>query len=321
VEARVAAAASVCLEQLAEHVRRGKCGELWQLLLAETEARLDALEAAQQAQQGQQGAGGSAEGTSRSKKRGRVGAKAAATDARPAGTAAAAAAGTAARGVALLSQLAEHGRGCRVEGYEPLFRLAARLVQPEFLAAQGAASSGGGSGGSRTGGGPAAGDDDQQAEGGEVPPLPRGASAVPSDFAHTPLPAQSLRLLLALALGHARVAGASGGPAALARVAPQWAPAFSRAPTPPLLAFIRALISPPGGYDVARHFGQPMLGALGRCLLAGALSGGAHACTHARTPPRLPLVLGVIVSVPWAEPSCIMHHWLFACPVPPTAAS
>jgi U3 small nucleolar RNA-associated protein 20 len=78
-----------------------------------------------------------------------------------------------------------------------------------------------------------------------------------------------LRFLLALALAHAKTAGASEGPTALAKAAPQWAPAFALAPRIWLLPFIRALISPPGGAEVARPFAQHVLGALGRCLLAG----------------------------------------------------
>jgi hypothetical protein len=65
------------------------------------------------------------------------------------------------------------------------------------------------------------------------------------------------------------VAGASEGSAAIAKAAPSWSPVFTHAPPPQLLAFIRGLISPPGGYELAKLFGQQMLGTLGRCLLAG----------------------------------------------------
>ncbi len=92
---------------------------------------------------------------------------------------------------------------------------------------------------------------------------------LPSPHPCCPCFSQVLRLLLALALSHAKVAGASEGPAALAKAAPAWAPAFVRAPPAELMPFIRSLISYPGGADVARPFSQQMLGALGRCLLAG----------------------------------------------------
>lgn len=231
IQSRVAAALSVCIEQLAVHTRRGKCGELWQLLLAEADSRLARLVAAQQARGG---AGGEE---------------------------LAAAAASAARGLALLAQLVEHGRGCRVENYAPLFQLAARLVQPEFVGCR--AGSGSGSDDAA-----APGDGGQAAVPG-LAPLPLGASAVASDFLRPSLSAQVLRLMLALARSHAKVAGASEGPAALARAAPVWAPAFLRAPPEEVLPFTRALISWPAGFDVARPFGQQMLGALGRCLLAG----------------------------------------------------
>lgn len=78
-----------------------------------------------------------------------------------------------------------------------------------------------------------------------------------------------MRLLLALVRSHAKVAGASKGPAAIGKAAPGWAPAFVRAPPAELLPFIRGLISYPVGADVARHFTQQMLGTLGRCLLHG----------------------------------------------------
>ncbi|EFN57812.1 hypothetical protein CHLNCDRAFT_51116 [Chlorella variabilis] len=255
IQARLAAAASVCLQQLAEHTRRGKCGELWQLVLGEVEGRLDRLEAAQQAQQAPAAANGVGA------KRGRKGSAAVGTAAGPSAGAAgaeglAAAANSAARGVALLSQLVEHGRGCRVESYTPLFRLAARLARPEFV--------GGGGGGEA--GSPAAGEAEGEAQ---AEALPYGASAVCADFLEPPLSAQVLRFLLALTLAHAKTAGASEGPAAIGKAAPQWAPVFARAPPAQLLAFIRAVITPPGGYDLARIFGQQMLGTLGRCLLAG----------------------------------------------------
>lgn len=262
----MAAALSVCIEQLALHTRRGKVGELWQLLLAEVDARLDRLAAAQQAQKG--GAVAAGQAPASGKKGGRKRGKDAGAGADAAGTAAAvvdegelaAATSSAARIVALLAQLVEHGRGCRVESYAPLFQLAARLVKPEIL----------GSSGSSSGEAQAA----AMAEGEEaappgLAPLPRGASAVYSDFLNPSMSAQVLRLMLALAQAHAKVAGASEGPAAIGKAAPQWAPAFARAPPAQVLPFIRGLITFPAGYDVARFFGQQMLGALGRCLLAG----------------------------------------------------
>ena len=269
IQGRVAAVASVCIEQLAEHTRRGKAGELWDLLLPETHSRLDRLvaaqQAAQQAQQAQQAEGGSGTAKKAARKGAKAGSKRNAADAAvaslsgSAGEELAAATASAARGVALLSQLLEHGRGCRVDDYEPLFQLAARLVKPEFVNS----SSGSRGSSSSSSGGAAA------AEAAPVEPLPRGASAVFSDFLHPSLSAQVLRLLLALTLSHAKVAGASLGPASIGRAAPQWAPVFQRAPARELLPFIRSLISYPGGYDVARFFSQQMLGTLGRCLLAG----------------------------------------------------
>ena len=358
IQARVAAALSVCIEQLAQHTRRGKCGELWQLLLAEVESRLETLvEAQQRQQQAASGAGtdqaGEAAAPATGGKKGRKGGKGGkvAAAAQPsggvvAGQAAeeaaaevAAAAASAARGIAMLDQLVEHGRGCRVEAYEPLFRLAARLVKPEFL----------GSGG---GGAQPTAESGDAGEPAGLAPLPHGASAVAADFLHPslsaqvgagralgwlgsksrpslhaaqswtagsptrsylalhavlthahpcllilpsfPLPPQILRLLLALALAHTKVAGASEGPAALTKAAPAWAPAFARAPPVELMPFMRSLISYPGGADVARPFSQQMLGALGRCLLAGESQCG---CDTIKTPP----MGGPLLCLPWVS--------------------
>lgn len=195
IQARVAAALSVCIEQLAQHTRRGKCGELWQLLLAEVDSRLETLvDSQQRQQQAASGAGtdqaGEAAAPATGAKKGRKGRKSgkAAAAAQPsggveAGQAAeaaaaevAAAAASAARGIALLAQLVEHGRGCRVEAYEPLFRLAARLVKPEFLGSSGGAQ-------------PTAESGDEGEPAG-LAPLPHGASAVAGDFLHPSLSAQ-----------------------------------------------------------------------------------------------------------------------------------
>ena len=267
IQARVAAAASVCIEQLAEHTRRGKVGELWTLLLGEVEARVERLAEAEQRVAAADGAAADAPPATASKRarRGGKAGKVAAAEAPAGGEGAAAAAeelaaarARAARALALLAQLVEHGRGCRVEDYQPLFQLAARLARLDWPASTP-------SGGSSSGG--------AGAEGGEapiqVPSLLRGGSSDYEDFLQPSLSAQVLRLLLALALAHARAAGASEGPAALGKAAPAWALALARAPPAELIAFTRALISPPGGQPVARPFAQQLLGALGRCLLAG----------------------------------------------------
>ncbi|PSC76593.1 small subunit processome component 20-like protein [Micractinium conductrix] len=270
IQARVAAAASVCIEQLAEHTRRGKVGELWTLLLGEVEARVERLAEAEQRVAAADGAAADAPPATASKRarRGGKAGKVAAAEAPAGGEGAAAAAeelaaarARAARALALLAQLVEHGRGCRVEDYQPLFQLAARLARLDWPASTP-------SGGSSSGG--------AGAEGGEapiqVPSLLRGGSSDYEDFLQPSLSAQVLRLLLALALAHARAAGASEGPAALGKAAPAWALALARAPPAELIAFTRALISPPGGQPVARPFAQQLLGALGRCLLAGELT-------------------------------------------------
>ncbi|KAL4434124.1 hypothetical protein ABPG75_000565 [Micractinium tetrahymenae] len=284
IRSRMAAAASVCLEQLAEHTRRGKCGELWQLLLEEADSRLDRLAAAQQAAaaaaaatEAVAGAQPAATPAGKKARKGSKRAAAAVAGAAEGGPASAAeeladVAASAGRALALLAQFVEHGRGCRVDSYGPLFQLAARLAKLDFPPelSGGSSSSQQAASTAETGGaeeGPAG-----AAEGPGVPELPHGASAVPSDFLRPSLPAQVLRLLLALVAAHAKVAGASEGPAAIGKVAASWAPVFVRAPALELLAFTRALLSPPCGYPLARHFGQQLLGAVGRCLLAGELT-------------------------------------------------
>lgn len=273
IRSRVAAAASVCVEQLAEHTRRGKCTELWQPLLDEVDARLDRLAAAQQAaaaapEREQPAPTPAGKKPRKGSRRGSAAEGAESEGGAGAAEDVADAAASAGRALALLAQLVEHGRGCRVDSYAPLFQLAARLAKLDFppeLSA-GSGSSGDSSGSSHAAEAAAAA---AAAEAEEVPELPRGASAVPSDFFRPSLSAQVLRFLLALVAAHAKVAGASEGPAAIGKVAAAWAPAFVRAPARELLALARTLISPPCGYPVARHFGQQLLGALGRCLLAG----------------------------------------------------
>ncbi len=53
---------------------------------------------------------------------------------------------------------------------------------------------------------------------------------------------------------------------------------FTRAAPGELLPFIRGLIGPPGGPEVARFLGSQLLGALGRCLMEGESWAGGLGC-------------------------------------------
>ena len=155
----------------------------------------------------------------------------------------------AARSASLLCQMVEHRRGSRVEDYRPLFEAAASLVDLVF---------GGKSGDVLESEGPEEEDQDQEGAG------PQAAFERPS------LARETLRLLTALVYAHARAVGASAGLVSIAAVAPTWAPAFAAGRPADVLRFSRALITPPGGADVARLFAPHILAAGGGCVLRGA---------------------------------------------------
>ena len=264
MQARVTAAASQCLALLADFVRRGKCGELWEALLGEVGSRLATLQQATVAAAAA-AAAAPATGGGKAKKRSKAAAATAAAGGVSASAAAAEARRSAARGLSLLCQFLEYYRGSRVEDYRPMFALAARLVGLDIWSPSAASSLEEQEQGAEReagGGDDAAADEDEQA--GEVPDeYDYRAHLDPS------LTGQALRLLCALAYSHTKAAGASEGPAAIARAAPVWSGVFSKASRREALPFVRALISPPSGAELARLFGPQMLGAVGRCLLAG----------------------------------------------------
>jgi hypothetical protein len=221
LRARAAAVASVALDRLLDHLRRGKCEALWAALLAEAGRRLAALAAAVKAGGGEEGA---------------------------------AARAGAARCVDLLAQAVHFYRGSRVEDYAPLLALCKQLVEPTFMQQQG-------------------GQPPQQ----QQQPQPQqagGQQQGAEPYLEVSLSEQAFNLMLGLALGHTKAVGASQGLQALARHAPAWAPAFSRAPAPELLQFVRGLVQPPGGAELVGLFAPQVLGALGR-LVMGQAAGAA----------------------------------------------
>ena len=251
VQARVAAVASICLARLLEHTRRGKSGDMWRLALKEMQDRLDSLAALEAA------GAGAANGLPREP--GAVYDSVAAAAAMPV------ARRSAARGLALLGQMVEYGRGARVESYAPLFALAARLAQPKVLGSS-----------SRSEGSP--GEEQQNVTRDTSSSQEEAAAAAwgedESDsewapFVHPSLSVQVLRLLVALVRAHAKQAGASTGPEAISAVAPQWAAAFMAAPRDELLPFLAQLIAPPATSELVGCFGPAMLGVLGKSLLSG----------------------------------------------------
>ena len=189
------------------------------MVLGEATRRLDRLEQ-QQAQQGAAqpagttaAAAAAAAGAAGAKraggKRGRAAAAAAAAASeqepeRELGQDAGELRASAARALALVCLMVEYHRGARVEDYAPLFRLAARTAGAEVW------------------GVPCA--EQQQQEGqreqqGQQAQLGGALAAPPSDDGWEALESpsltwQALRLMLALVHSHAKVAGASAGPAA-----------------------------------------------------------------------------------------------------------
>jgi U3 small nucleolar RNA-associated protein 20 len=264
LRARAAAVAHVALQRLLDHTRRGGAGPLWDALLTTATARLAAADAAAAAA----GHAGAANGGGPA---GAPDADAMDEDAPAAGPglaadAAAAAEASAARGVLHLAQAVAFFRGSRVEDFGPVLCVCDALVRRMARSGDG--------GGPWEGGGGAGGDGGvaQWAlveEASEVPPPPA--------YASPRLPAAALQLLLAVAHGHLKAVGASGGLSALARSAPAWAPAFGARGVAPddLLRFARGLVFPPGdgASELAEVFAPQLLGALGRVALPAAVAG------------------------------------------------
>jgi U3 small nucleolar RNA-associated protein 20 len=241
LRAHAAAVAGVALDRLLEHLRRGKAGELWAALHAELASRLAAYEAAAPAA---------------------LARPSAATGLAEALPPAAAAAGRSlGRAVLHVAQAVAYIRGSRVEAYGPLFDALGHLAQlptvwlPTAPAAAIAAAA------------PAAAPgDDVDAE---------ALLAGPQPLLHVSLSAAVLDLAKAMCLAHAKAAGESQGPAALARCVAAWAPCFGRPPAGELLPFVKALMVWPAGPDVAHVFAPLMLGCLGRIAAGGGDAGSS----------------------------------------------
>ncbi len=83
------------------------------------------------------------------------------------------------------------------------------------------------------------------------------------------------RLLLAVGHGHMKAVGASIGLGAIIRSATAWMGIFATASDEELLPFIRGLLQPPGGVELAEIFAAQALGALGRMVMLSSSSGGS----------------------------------------------
>ncbi|CAG9460436.1 unnamed protein product [Pedinophyceae sp. YPF-701] len=212
LRARVTAVCCAALYRILEHLRRGRCAELWDAVVTAARERLATAEAVA----GKGGAGGDAE----------------ARDAVP----------HAARAIGLLSQMVEHRGGSRVEDYSVLLGVCSSVALSKAFTARHAAEDGG--------------------DGAEYDIDDYRKHLAPT------LTGQALRLAAAVVRGHAKVVGASRGVAALAPLVSAWAPLFTRPPTRETLPFVRALVGGPAGAEVARLMSGPMLGAVGRSLLA-----------------------------------------------------
>ncbi|KAG0630923.1 hypothetical protein M758_1G214100 [Ceratodon purpureus] len=129
--------------------------------------------------------------------------------------------------LSLLNGVLEYRKGTRVNDYKPLFGIATSFLQPQFLLVNK----------------------------GSI--LESANSVEDSDGAFC---SEILRLLLALVKSHGRQAGASFGPATIAKTAPTWALAFTCQKSSCLLPFIRGIIEQ--DFDLVRPFVPYLLSAL-----------------------------------------------------------
>ncbi|GFR52620.1 hypothetical protein Agub_g15136, partial [Astrephomene gubernaculifera] len=237
LRARATCVARVALARLLDHLRRGKGAELWNVLLAEATARLKAYESAAAA--GTQGSSGRL-------------------------SAAAAASGRSlARALLLVSQAVGYFRGSRVESYSPLLELVGRLMQPATwrptttTREEAEAEGDGTSPGSSRSPSPSPGES----------PLDTAADVVDEELLDVSLSYSVLDLVRGVVYGNLKAVGASEGPGALGRFAGPWSPCFSRPPAAEVLPFVKSLMVPPAGAEVARLFAPQMMGCLGRVLM------------------------------------------------------
>lgn len=128
--------------------------------------------------------------------------------------------------LSLLNGVLEYRKGSRVNDYKPLFGLATRFLQPYFLLVDKEATS-------------------------EIVIVADSSVALCSEV---------LRLLLALIKSHGRQAGASFGPATIAKTAPTWALAFTCQKSTSILPFLRGVIEQ--DFDLLRPFVPYILRAL-----------------------------------------------------------
>jgi U3 small nucleolar RNA-associated protein 20 len=158
--------ASVAVDRMLNHLRRGKAEPFWDILQAEASRRAVEYEAA--------AAAAATSSTSATK-----------------GAAAGAAAAGLGRAVALVAQAVSYYRGSRVESYKPLLELLARLMRPTMWPASPAAQ--GSSGGERVEG------SELMSEGGVL------GSSSKEPHVRVSLSEQTLGLALAVVYGHGKV--------------------------------------------------------------------------------------------------------------------
>jgi U3 small nucleolar RNA-associated protein 20 len=225
--------ARVTLGRLLSHLRRGHGQPLWDVLLPTAAARIAAAAAATEAGDAAAVPEPAPAGSGKHRRDGGEAEAAAAAAAGEGAGGSGAAVRSAARAVGLVAQAVEYFRGSRVEDFGPILQLTQQLMTQQLLAA----------------------------------PPPAGGAAPTSR-----LPDQTLRLLLAVALAHTQMVGASGGLPALARRAPAaWGAAFEHAPAGPMLRLVAGLLAPPGRAELVALFAPQALAGVGRVAMqAGA---------------------------------------------------
>lgn len=233
VLARKFAVLSECVHSLLEHVRRGKETQpLWDILIEEVKNRFKIFE-------GKLGDSESPDVFSEN------------TEILQCHT-------NAASSLALLCLMIEFYRGSRVGDYKPLFDLSVSLTKSSIVWDQ-----------TSIDGMQKNVDESKISIVANVSRLPQDnlMLGVHSRYLNLTFSGQVLRLIKALIYAHCKTVGASEGISAIKRVAPLWIGAIARAPQNEAFDFVRSIITPPSGPEIARLFGPYLISRIGKALL------------------------------------------------------
>ena len=236
IRGRKIAVISECMDALLEHIRRGKGSQLlWDIVLEDVDQRIQLVE---------DGADTDDAGTEGDALHQRI--------------------QSAACSLSLLCSMVEFHRGSRVEDYGPVFAVTKRVIlssSPTFWMQHNR---------HRGDGHESEPEDRDERASRQRSNIPFSASEEAEGhgaYMDLSMSGQILRLLKALVYAHCKAVGASEGITAIRKAAPFWLGIFSRAPRTQILEFVRSLITPPSGPEMARLFGPHLLSAVGNALL------------------------------------------------------